>query len=184
MDTELDYAVPWMQAADEPDEWYDKFITFYVPLGPTRTLSRAFEKFATANATVEQMVLLTTKRIIIAPNSWAKASGEYNWRKRAISYDAEQVKGIASTISQARQELQEATLDAVQALKKALNNPKTAVVAAKEILDRGGLPSVQVHAIKTIPFTADDLAQARDEVNEWLKQQQLPQVLQLKSSQE
>jgi hypothetical protein len=160
---------PWDHHPDEPEEWYNKFSTYYLPLGYGRTLVRAFEAFVLAEHP-EKANIVIVRGVHTAPASWTAASSMYNWRKRAQAWDNERANAVANTISEARAKLQEATVEAVDALKAALKNPRTAVNAAKEILDRGGVPSVTVHQVKLVPFTADDLALARMEIEEWLTQ--------------
>jgi len=177
MDTDLQ-VFPWTQRTDEANEWYDKFMLHYIPLGPTRTLLQAYLSYAKASATSsDQAVMVIANPPKSAPANWSTVAREMDWRKRALAYDAEQSKDLVNTMTQAKQVLQAATLDAAVALRNALSNPKFAVAAAKEILDRGGLPAVTLHAIKLMPFTADDLAQATREVEEW--QRNLPQPKQL-----
>jgi len=164
---EPEYATPWTQEVNEPDAWYDKFVKYFIPLGVTRNLLSAYIEYI-KDTSPDKAILMAARRPMSAPNEWTEAAGEWSWRKRALAYDADQVKDLASVLQQARQEVQEATLEAVRTLRAALKNPKTAVPAAKEILDRGGLPAVTVHSIKIIPFTADDLAAARDELEQWM----------------
>jgi hypothetical protein len=166
-------ATPWMQQVDEPNEWHDKFLNYYLPLGPTRTLLRAFIDFAMATSP-EQKILMSVRRPASAPASWSTMAREWEWRKRASAFDLTQMEELVATKDMARLEVQMATLDAVRALKLALLNPRTAVNAAKEILDRGGLPAVTVHIGKTVPFTADDLANAMKELDNWKQQRPLP----------
>jgi len=164
---ETEFANPWTQRIDEPDVWYDRFTKYFVPLGITRNLLSAYIEYV-KDTSPDKAVLMAVRRPISAPNDWTDMAGEWDWRKRALAYDANQVKDLSTVLQQARQEVQEATLEAVRTLRAALRNPKTAVPAAKEILDRGGLPAVTIHSIKMMPFTADDLAAARDELEQWM----------------
>lgn len=166
---ELVIANPWTQMVDEPDEWYDKFTTYYLAMGYGRTLTKAFEQYVLAEHPEKKDVVLV-RGTHTAPSSWSVMSNRYNWRKRAQAWDAERAKDLASTVTEARTLLQETTVEAVMTLRKALTNPRTAVAAAKEILDRGGVPAVTVHQVKLVPFTADDLAEARSEIEEWMSQ--------------
>lgn len=163
---QIEFASPWTQMVEEPTEWYEKFEKYYLPLGPGRTIMQAFIAFAKATSP-EQSILMTVSPPNAAPHSWSQMSNQWQWRKRALAWDAEQVRGAADQVMFARQLAQMATVEAVQTLRKALANPKTAVQAAKELLDRGGVPSVTIHAVKSVPFTADDLAQAARELEEW-----------------
>lgn len=160
----------WMQFADEPNTWYDRFSQYYLPLGPGRTLLQAYIAFTKATDE-DKSTLMTVRPPMSAPPTWTDASRMWDWRKRGTAWDASQVSELAHTLTAARQFIQQSTLDAAKTLHKALDNPKYAVAAAKEILDRGGVPAVTVHAIRTIPFTADDLALAAREVEEWQAQQ-------------
>lgn len=34
--------IVWLQQDKEPDSWYRRFMSFYLPLGPSRNLTRAY----------------------------------------------------------------------------------------------------------------------------------------------
>lgn len=65
----------------------------------------------------------------------------------------------------------QSTEAAARALVENLKNPRLAVAAAKEILDRGGLPGTHLVGVGRVePYTADDLRSAEEAVNKWEKQ--------------
>lgn len=153
----------WQQLPDEPNEWYYKFEKYFLMLGPTRTLHRSYKAFCEIEGNEEED---SQNR----PHStWIEACEKYNWRQRADAFDAKLFTEDGA-VELARQRLRKSTLSAVDTLIDALNNPRLAVSAAKEILDRGGIPATQSHILKTQPFTADEMAAATKEIEEWEKQ--------------
>lgn len=163
--------LPWAQLADEPDEVYELFSKYYLPLGPARTLLRAYLMFL-----AEKDPDKAAKYSVIGKESadpkWSMYSSGWNWRMRAQAFDAFQYASAAATVQEARRIILENTANAAKALVDKLGDPRLAVAAAKELLDRGGVPAASVvgHANLT-PFTTDDLNRASKELETWQKKQ-------------
>lgn len=152
----------WAQLEGEPDDMYEVFVQFYLALGIGRTLAQAYalyyEKFRSPESTAQYLK---------PPQAWFDAARKWEWRLRSLEYDKHQLQIAANTIQAARQKIQQSTVLAVDALIEALDNPRLKVAAAKEILDRGGVPTKTVHVLEMQPYTADDFAQAAKEVELW-----------------
>lgn len=106
--------------------------------------------------------------------SWSDMAKIWQWRARARAFDSLRNTESQKRLDEARTLLIEATVKAVHALIDSLENSKTRVSAAKEILDRGGLPGTIVRENRIVPFTADELAQAQKELADWETNFQLP----------
>jgi hypothetical protein len=75
-----------------------------------------------------------------------------------------------TAVKQAQLNLKLATVKAVDTLIAQLDSPRNGVQAAKEILDRGGIPGRSItDNITTVHISADDMAQAAREVEDWEK---------------
>lgn len=159
----------WVRQDEEPEDWYAKFSKYYLPLGYTRTLTKAYMMFLEAEypATAANAIVVNKQA---APNSWSAMAREWDWRNRGKAYDRQAINDSADTVQKAREKIMQLSLDAVIALGDALKNPKQSVAAANSILDRSGLPAKSVHVLQVQPFTSDDFARAVMEVDEWKKQ--------------
>lgn len=91
----------------------------------------------------------------------------YNWRERAAAYDAACSLIVIDTVALALETLRDASVEAAEALIEALQNPKTKVQAAKEILNRIGIPATERRETVSVRVTADDIKRAREEATEW-----------------
>lgn len=156
----------WHRREGEPITWYKRFIEYYLPLGPTRTLLQAsvLERAINTPDKIDKDSKPNT-----APNEWTKACDDWDWRVRADAYDAFMYEDDGM-IELALEKLRNSALDAVTALHDSLQNPRYAVAAAKEILDRAGLPATTNINLGGARFTADDLSKANEELKEWQDQ--------------
>ncbi len=156
--------LPWEQLDEEPDVWYTRFVKHYLDLGFRRSLRRAYLSYLIE----EKSAAPGSERLFkTVPEDWQIAYTDWEWDMRAAAFDADRTEEIQGAFKEAQIRLREATVAAVDALILQLQSPRLAVAAAKEILDRGGLPahSVTVNADATI--TSDQMAQAADEVEQW-----------------
>src|SRR3989337_190304 len=97
--------VPWNQQENEPNESFYWFEKFFLMLGPTRTLDRAYKAY---NAIEKPDIEDTSVR----PNgSWIDACETYNWRQRADAFDAK-LFNEDGAVELARSRLRRATLEA------------------------------------------------------------------------
>lgn len=167
-DAETD-VVPWLQMEKEPDIWYSRFLKYYVALGPARSLLKAMLACYQAEDPVKYDQMVKNGRQS-ASGPWGEMSRAWMWRERARAYDGIRYQEAQKVVEQARTTIIENTQKAAQALVDSLANPRLAVAAAKEILDRGGLPGTVVRENRVVPFTADELAAAHREVEEWERQ--------------
>lgn len=157
--------LPWEREADESETWYARFIKYYVSQGVSRSLTRAYIMYLAEEK--PQLLAETGIERRTASSEWSNQAKMFKWRQRAEAYDIATSVDMAKAVDAARQKLFESAERAATALAEALENPKSKVSAAKEILDRVGLPATQVHVNKNVNFTADDLMRAQQEVGEW-----------------
>jgi len=163
--TDIDSSIsPYEQILDEPDSWYDRFVKYYLALGPSRSLRKAW--FAHMRAEMPESYDKRKHRVS-ADVSWSDASNAWDWRKRAEAYDAEIYAGALSTVEGARLMLLTHAEEAATTLVLALQSSRLKVAAAKEILDRAGLPAVKEVRLNTTPYSNEELQQAAKELEEW-----------------
>lgn len=175
----------WQQMEGEPWLWYQRFIKYYIPQGPGRSIYKAYETMvATEHPEVaaarrkkkEEEGELTTKKSHNVTD-WSKNVGKWFWRERAKAYDRFTMQSALAQVDLARLTLLGAANVAAMALKEALSNERLKVAAAKEILDRAGLPgTTNVGIGPADKFNADELAQAESELDEWESQPQSPRL--------
>ena len=128
---------PYAQLEEEPYQWYEKFAKYYLLLGPSRSIRKAWLTWLA----IEYPEQLTQKEMRpSAPKGWSDNSRKWEWRKRADLYDAEMYKESLQVVEGARVKLLGAAEEAANTLIMALTSSRLKVAAAKEILDRAGLP--------------------------------------------
>jgi hypothetical protein len=98
---------------------------------------------------------------------WQRQHKKFRWHDRAEAFDRNNILEYSTLIDTARDKLMRNLDTAVTALVGALDNPRQAVAAAKEILDRGGLPGTTNIGIGPAKFTADELGKATTELDDW-----------------
>ncbi len=154
----------WWPLPDEPANWYYRFERFYLMQGPSRALQAAYRMWQLA----EGRKTPGAKALKEIEHSWVETAIKYRWQERAMDYDGEINRRIFARVEAASRRLRDATPLAVEALINALGVPRYAVQAAKEILDRAGLPAVTRQEVQTrVAFTTEDLEAARAEVESW-----------------
>jgi hypothetical protein len=158
---------PWDKVAEETDEQYDWFVNYYLPMGYRRSVRSAYASYVVKN-NPEGAARLGKQLSRHSP--WIETSIDFEWYKRAVAYDESVGETALQAVKQAQLNLKLATVDAVDALITNLTNPRLAVAAAKEILDRGGIPGRAINEnITTVHISADEMAEAAKEVQEWEK---------------
>ena len=173
---------PWLQMVDEPWNWFQRFIKYYLPLGPGRSLYGAYTQMvetehpevAAARRAKAESDPTFRKKKAVAINSWTKCARLWDWRERAKAFDRFTYKAAQAQVDNARITLLGSANKAALALVEALTNPRLQVAAAKEILDRAGLPGTTNVGLGPIEkFSADELSQAEQEVDAWESQVRL-----------
>lgn len=154
---------PWSQMEGEPHKWYTRFIRYYLAMGPSRTVKGANREFLR----VEQNRAVD---YAATPRTWLHIFYKWEWKRRAEAFDQEQNEVTVDTVMMALDILREAAPDAAEALIDGLANARTRVSAAREILDRIGLPAVQRHESVSVRVNADDIRKAREEARDWENQ--------------
>jgi hypothetical protein len=156
---------PWDQKEGEPERWYHIFVRYYLGSGFRRSVRQAWLAFVKENDGDE-----VYKEVLHdhPPADWYSMATRWQWYDRAEAWEDEQTELSMAAVSESATLLRLATVDAVKALILALRSDKYAVQAAKEILDRGGLPSTsKVEGSTAVLFTSDDLAKAQEELEQW-----------------
>lgn len=163
--------IVWLQQDKEPDSWYRRFMSFYLPLGPSRNLTRAYLRCLESEEPEKAFAKKSAKGYINTSPQWSEIARTWHWRERAEAFDLYTAGENFSYVDKARDILLQSTEAAARALVENLKNPRLAVAAAKEILDRGGLPGTHLVGVGRVePYTADDLRSAEEAVNKWEKQ--------------
>lgn len=161
---------PWLMLEDESSTWYNRFLMYYLPLGPGRTLTQAYLRYCENEKPETAEKIRNREYYTNASSTWSKACAEYGWRSRAEAFDRYNALEFRHHVQAARKHLVEHAKDAAETLVKNLASPRQGVVAAKEILNRVGLPSATVVGHGNItPYSADDFNKAQAEVGEWEK---------------
>lgn len=166
----------WQQMEDEPWFWYQRFIKYFLPQGPGRSLYKAYELMVSmerpdvAKARKENPKPKTTHI-----TAWGQYAQKWHWRDRSKEFDRFTYKAAQAEVDNARITLLSSANKAANTLVEALANPRLQVAAAKEILDRAGLPGTTNVALGPIEkFTADEFRQAESELDDWESQPSLP----------
>lgn len=156
--------VAWAKREDEPVAWYYKFSRFYLTLGPNRSFYKAYRTYLS----IEEPERYKDEDASSGstPSDWSTAAEQYEWLVRAMEYD-EKMFTSEGIVELAREKLKNSTLQAADALIEALSNPRLTVAAAKEILDRSGVLAATVNINKAAEFSADELAAAAEEIEQW-----------------
>jgi len=156
----------WLQMPREPMLWYLRFAKYFLPLGPSRTIVRAFMLFTAAENPNARILKVRVGNF--ASTNWQEKSKAWQWHSRAEAFDRNNLLEYSTLIDTARNKLMHSLGVAVDALVGALDNPRLAVSAAKEILDRGGLPGTTNIGIGPASrFNADELSKAQAEIEDW-----------------
>jgi len=159
---------PWSQMEDEPFFWYQRFVKYFLPQGPGRTLLKAYETMVAAEHPDVAKARENSDKAHKAITSWSTKAREWNWRQRAKEFDHFAYRVAQYEVDKARVRLLGAADAAAKALVDALGNARLTVAAAKEILDRVGLPgTVNVGLGPIEKFTADEFRQAEQELQDW-----------------
>lgn len=162
-----DLVIPWLQMDGEPQDAYNLFSKYYLALGPSRTLLKAYMTWLKMeHPDKAEKYALTPKNS--ATIEWSHYARAWSWRARAQIFDEVTFRNAQHVVAEARTELLSHAADAARALVAKLIDPRLGVAAAKEILDRVGLPAASIVGVANLtPFTSDDLAEARREVAAW-----------------
>lgn len=151
------------QLSGETDAWYFKFLRFFVNVGAGRSVAGAYREYCKS----EHPQRLDEDGKVHTPRVWAAMAKQFNWRERASDYDRQHTFLAVDSVALALEILRDIAPDAALALVEALDNPKTKVAAAREILDRAGVPRKTVQETVSMKITPEDLRKAREEASEW-----------------
>src|SRR4030042_558968 len=147
------------QLPNEPDAWYYKFLKYFVNAGAGRSVAAAYRDYCR----IEHPNRLDDNDRVNTPRIWAAMAKQYGWRERSSEYDRQYAKLTVDSVALAIEILRDAAPDAAVALVTSLDSPKTRVSAAREILDRVGVPRKTVQETVSMKITPEDLRKAREE---------------------
>jgi hypothetical protein len=153
------------QLQGEPDAWYYKFLKYFVNAGAGRSVASAYREYCRA----EHPERFDETGRVDTPRNWAAVARQFGWRERASDYDRAYSLLAVDSVALALEILRDAAPDAAEALVTSLDNPKYKVAAAREILDRTGVPRKTVQETVSMRITPEDLRKAREEAAEWEK---------------
>lgn len=160
---------PWHRLDKESVVWYERFVRYYLQLGIGRSLYKAYRLYVlTEGDPIKQGKLLRNVGAKVE-GMWRNKSSEYQWRRRAEAWDGFEASIDQDVVNRAKRTILGSMDDAAKALVKNLDNPRLSVMAAKEILDRGGMGAIQKVGVVAIPYTSDELNRASEELREWKK---------------
>lgn len=157
----------WSIREGEPTKWYERFRQ-YLLLGPHRTLFKAYMLCLSMEDPEEFKRETADKKLHNSPSDWSEMSNKWDWLLRAQDFD-DFLYTDEGSASVARDIIKNATVNAALTLVEALQNQRLMVAASKEILDRGGVLASTININKTVEFTADEMADAAEQVAEWEK---------------
>ncbi len=114
----------WERLSGEPALWYERF-RIYLELGPNRSLRQAY-LISRGDKAKEGKAELP----LSAPNSWRRASYQYQWEARVNAYDYEQTSSKRQELVEIRERA------AIARLEEVMNgdNPVQARLAAEALL--------------------------------------------------
>jgi len=130
--------MPWSQMENEPLNWYDRFSTYYLPLGiHERSMAEAYRIYSGNNRRQ-------------APPDWYKTSREWDWEGRAEAYDQLKLEQRQDMLGDIEQEIEDE-------IKGALLSGLRAAVQRVESIEPGS-PDLDVRtAMSAIPRFAKEL---------------------------
>jgi hypothetical protein len=169
---------PWQRIEDEPWLWFGRFTKYFLPQGPGRSLYHAYELMVAAeHPEVAEARRKAHKEKMTSIAVWSRMAKDWHWRDRSKAFDRFTYQSAQAHVDLARITLLSSANKAAGALVDALTNERLKVAAAKEILDRAGLPgTVNVGIGPADKFTADELRAAEDEISDWENNQQRPRL--------
>ena len=80
-------AFPWMFQDTDDVEWYDRFMKYYLVLGPARNILKAYRMFLEAEKP-NRAIEFARRPNVVATRDWSTAAREYDWLERSAAFDA------------------------------------------------------------------------------------------------
>lgn len=166
----MDDVKAWNRQPSEPARWYQIFVKYYLAMGLRRSISGAYSRFL-AEADPQEHEKHIASGYGNVPSTWRGMATRWSWRERAEAYEEDQTALVQAAVDEASRMLRLEAPHAVRALITALDEQRNRVPAANAILDRAGLPATTRQEIAGgMLISADDLATARKEMEEWESQ--------------
>ena len=167
----------WQRMEDEPWLWFTRFTNYFLPQGPGRSLFQAYQLMIVTERPEVAAARKAAKKEPASITIWSRYATKFNWRERAKAFDRFTYQKAQAQVDLARVTLLSSANTAANALVEALQNERLKVAAAKEILDRAGLPgTTNVGIGPADKFTADELRAAEEEISDWEMSQQRPRL--------
>jgi hypothetical protein len=156
-----DQLCAWDRQPNEPEEWFFRFQKYYLMLGLTRSIRKAYDLYVAETSPLDS----AAGKGKTSNRKWVEASKKYNWAERADAYDREVFQESVAVVQEAAQKIRLNAGKAVDALIEALGNPRLSVAAANSLLDRAGVETATINLSHDL--TADDLAAAEEKLAKW-----------------
>lgn len=160
---------PWNIQKGEPIRWFILFQRYYLTQTGRRSIRAAYRQYVEIEKP-ERLEARGGHHYNATPRNWLRMARDWKWQDRANQFDLACGDIITDHVQMAFEMLREAAPDAAAALVASLDNPRTRVQGAKEILDRIGLPSTSRHESVSVRITADDIKNAAKDAAEWENQ--------------
>lgn len=103
---------PWERKPDEPTRWYDRFVQFYLPLGTTRSILRAYRLYT------QSLEDGQSKSDKYAPSPWYDHSKTWHWSNRADAYDNHQLQIFLGDLDSIKQRAKRERVETLMLLLK------------------------------------------------------------------
>lgn len=107
-------AQPQDRRLHEPDKWYRRF-TYYLELGPHRSLARAYREMANEERAAKDRPLLPTTASV--PVVWRQRAQQFDWRERAAAWDQQQWLQERQQVEHGRAQARELVAESIEVLK-------------------------------------------------------------------
>lgn len=156
---------PWGQRPDEGAREFNFFYKYYLPLGFSRSLRKAYLLYLSEVEPDKVVVAQKEGKWLDATAEWRMIANEYDWKGRANAFDKEAMAEAIQAVEDAAKKIRMAAPQAVDALIDNLKNPRNGVAAANSLLDRAGVKTATIVISKE--FKAEDMAQAEEELRQW-----------------
>ena len=159
---------PWGQRPDEGAREFNFFYKYYLPLGFSRSLRKAYLLYLMEVEPERVAAAERDGQYIQVPPEWNIASNEYDWKGRVNAFDKEAMAEAIQAVEEAAKRIRLAAPGAVDTLIDNLKNPRNGVAAANSLLDRAGVKTAAIVISKE--FKAEDMAKAEEELKQWQTQ--------------
>jgi hypothetical protein len=151
----------WDRFPEEPSVWFDRFDTFYRPVGPGRTLTEAYKGWYKQNHGGQAPSRAGYQQ------DWKAAFDQWEWKRRAEAWDTELHRQQIEAERDERIKMSERHMDAAKAvqalalqtiLEKGLTDPNLAIRAWRQaVLVERSAAGIPDHLVEIAEMQDDEL---------------------------